>query len=429
MTGAATNIKANSDAAGPHTLRPVTQTGAVDVSAISRLRGDALREALVARAAKLAPLLEANAVKTEEDRRVVESNIEAARGAGLFKLLIPRRFGGLETDIRTQLEVSRELARSCGATSWVVTLMNVCSWFVGLASEELQRDVWGSNPEARIAGVFTPSAKSRRVDGGLMVTGRWAWASGCLHADWAFVGVPVVDQAGNEIDQGFAVIPMSDVTIEDTWYVAGMKGTGSNTIVADDVFIPDHRIMSVPPLLTADSPTPFKDEALYRPALIPVAVLALIGPQLGLCSRALDFVIEKAPKRAISYTFYTAQPQSPSFQLEIAKAATLVDTAHLFAYRAADAIDGAARAGRKQTYLERTRVRMDTGTAIKAARDAVDVLISAHGAGSFADVSPMQRIWRDLETAGRHAVLSPSIAAELYGRALLGIEEGVTPLV
>jgi 3-hydroxy-9,10-secoandrosta-1,3,5(10)-triene-9,17-dione monooxygenase len=410
-------------------LSPVVQSGRVDVSDIAHLSGPELRDVLLGRARALVPLLERNAAATEAGRRVVEENIKAIREAGLFKIMVPRRYGGLETDIRTKLEVSRELARGCGSTSWATTLMNVCAWFAGLAFAEAQDDVWGRNPEARVAGVFAPTAKSRRVDGGLIVTGKWPWASGCLHADWALLGVPVVDADGQETDQGLALIPMPELAIEDTWFVAGMKGIGSNTVVAEEVFIPDHRIVSVPKLLAGDPPTPYKDEALYRSSFIPVAVLMLAGPQLGLCARALEFVIEKAPKRGISYTFYETQTASPSFQLALAEAATLVDGAHLFAYRAADDIDGAARAGRKLSYLERARVRMDTGHAVKTARNAIDTLISAHGAASFADSSPMQRIWRDSETASRHAVISPAVSAEVYGRALLGITEGVTALV
>ena len=387
-----------------------------------------LREALVARARALVPLLERNAVATETNRRVVEENIEAIRAAGLFRIMVPRRFGGLETDIRTKLEVSRELARGCGSTAWVTTLMNVCSWFGGMLSARAQEDVWGNNPDARLAGVFAASATCVKADGGMRVTGRWPWASGSLHANWAIVGIPVVDAEGQVVDQGMAVIPMSDCMIEDTWYTAGMKGTGSNTIVADDVFVPSHRIMSVPAVFSGNPPTPYKDEALYHTAFIPVAAIVLAGPQLGLCSRALENVIELAPKRKIAYTFYDTQTVSPSFQLALAKAATLVDSAHLFAYRAADALDAAARAGTYPSYLERARVRMDTGYVVQNARDAIDTLLSAHGASSFGEFSPMQRIWRDSETASRHAVISPEISAEVYGRALLGIEGGVTPL-
>lgn len=419
-------------AAAPPPLRlltPRVQSGHVDVSDLATLDPVALRKELVRRAGELRPLLDRNSLQTQADRRVVDENIEAIRAAGLLRITVPKRYGGLETDMRTFLDVGRELGMGCGSSAWVATLMNICSWFAGYGGEQMQDDIWGANPDARLAGVFAPSATSVKVDGGLRVTGKWAWASGCLHSDWAFVGVPVVDAAGNQIDQGFATIPMSEVTIEDTWYVVGMQGTGSNTIVANDVFIPDHRIVSVPALIGGQAPTPFKDEKLYRSAFIPVAALGLVGPQLGLASRALEYVREKARTRGVSYTFYDRQMDSPSFQLGLAEATSLLDLAHLIAYRACEDIDTAAAEGSGLTYLERARVKMDVGKAITLAREAIDTLISIHGAGSFAEGSLMQRLWRDCETAGRHAVISPSISAEVYGKALLGIEGDVTALV
>ncbi len=415
--------------AGPTLLKPIVQTGPVDVSDLTGLKPDALRAALVERANALRPLLEANAVQTETDRRVVEENINAIREAGLYRIMVPRRFGGLETDIRTKMEVSATLAKGCGSTAWVSTLMNVCSFFVGQASAQCQEDVWGKNPDARIAGVFAPLATTRRVDGGLMVTGKWPWSSGCLHSDWAMVGIPVVNEAGEPVDQGMAVIPMAECTIEETWFTAGMKGTGSNTICANELFVPDHRIMSVGQRLGGATGTPYKDEVLYRSAMIPVAALILVGPVMGLVQRALEYVIEKASKRSISYTFYTKQTESPSFQLAVADAAIIVDTVWLHCLRGADDIYKAAQENRFPTYTERARIRMDTGYAAEKAREAMDILLSAHGASSFAEVSPLQRMWRDLETCSRHAVISPEISREVYGKALLGIEGGVTALV
>jgi 3-hydroxy-9,10-secoandrosta-1,3,5(10)-triene-9,17-dione monooxygenase len=154
---------------------------------------------------------------------------------------------------------------------------------------------------------------------------------------------------------------MSQLTIEDTWFAAGMKGTGSNTIVAQEVFVPDHRILPAAGLLRDDFPTPHKNEGLYRSSFMPAAALLLIGPLLGLATRALELVIENAPKRAIAYTFYAKQSTAPTFQLAIAKAATLVDTAHLHAYRAADAIDNAAKLGKKIGYVERARALASRG--------------------------------------------------------------------
>ncbi len=413
----------------PKLLRPITQTGRVDVSDLAALSPSDLREELVARIRALQPMLEGNAPAVEEARRVGEENIEALRNAGIFRIMVPRRFGGLETDIRTKIEVAREVAKGCGSTAWVTSLMNVCSFFAGLASAEVQEDIWGANPDARVAGVFNASSTSKKVEGGYLVSGRWPWSSGCLHADWAMLGIPIVDADGNKIEEALAFMPMSELTIEETWFTAGMRGSGSNTTVAENVFVPEHRLLSIPGVLTGKVATPYKEEALYRSGFVPVAALILAGPQLGLCTRALEYVLEMAPARRIAYTFYTRQTDSPSFQLAMAKAATLVDTAHLFAYRAADLIDAAARNARQLSYLERARIRMDVGHTVTIARDAIDVLMSSHGASAFADFNPLQRIWRDCETASRHAVAGPDIAAEVYGRALLGINEGVTPIV
>lgn len=385
---------------------------------------------LVARAKALRSLLQKNAAITEEERRVPEENIQAIADAGLFRLTIPRRYGGYEVPIRTKLEVSAALAEGCGSTAWVVTLINVCNWFTSLYSQQAQDDVFGANPNARVAGVFAPSAKTRRVDGGMMVTGKWYYSSGSLHATWGLVGVPVVNEAGVQVDQGLALIPMEQLSIEDTWYVTGMKGTGSNALVANEVFVPDYRILSLPQAIEGNYPTEYKhEEALYRAAFVPVAVLILVGPQLGLGRAALQYVIDKAPQRAIAYTSFQKQTDSVAFQLQIAEAAVKVDTAHLLAFRAADDIDEAAAQGVYPDYTRRARIRAYSGSAVRHITDAINILLSAHGAGSFALSSPLQRMWRDSNTAARHAVVLPTVSDEVYGKALLGVENTVTPLV
>jgi alkylation response protein AidB-like acyl-CoA dehydrogenase len=224
---------------------------------------------------------------------------------------------------------------------------------------------------------------------------------------------------------------MSDLTIEDTWFVAGMKGTGSNTLVAQDVFVPDHRIVSVPAAINNQYPTEHTGEVVYRSSFIPALALVLAGPQVGMARAAVDLVIEKAPKRQIAYTIFTRQTDSSAFQLQVSDAAMLADTALLHVERAARDIDETAARGEVMEYVMRARVRADTGWAIRKAREAIDTAISANGASSFADVSPLQRLWRDANTAGRHAVVLPSVNQEVYGKALLGIpyEDNITPLI
>jgi 3-hydroxy-9,10-secoandrosta-1,3,5(10)-triene-9,17-dione monooxygenase len=384
---------------------------------------------LLERAAALRPALERNAAKGEEDRRIADESIDALVEAGLFKITVPRRFGGYEVDIRTKLEVSAAVAEGDGATGWVLALINVCHWLVGLYRDQAQQDIFGADPDARMCGVLAPSVETRREDGGLVVSGRWPWASGSLHATWGLVGVLDRDAAGAITEHALALIPMTDLAVEDTWFVAGMKGTGSNTLVADEVLVPDHRLLSVPKAIENEYPTEHADEPLYRSSFIPVLALILVGPQLGLARAARDLVIAKAPSRAISYTSFERQTDSVAFQVEVARAAMMVDTAHVHAFRAAGEIDAAARRGEKLDYVTRARVRADTGYTAETVRAAIDRLVSAHGASSFADSSPMQRIWRDANTAGRHAVVSPTVSLEVYGKALLGVENDVTDLV
>lgn len=378
----------------------------------------------------LLPLIREYAAQGEADRRIAQPVVDALQEAGAFKVTVPRRYGGYELPIRDFVDINAMVARGDGSTSWVTTLTHVCCWMTGLFSEQAQNDVWGADPDARVCGVLTPSSTAVRDEGGFRVTGSWGFASASQHAQWAVLGVPLVDESGAQIDQGLALVPMTDVSIEDTWYVAGMQGTGSNTIVAEDLFIPDHRIISIVSALNGEYATPFVDETLYRSAFMPTAAIILAGPMTGMAQAALDIVLTSLSKgKGIAYTVYDRSIDAGSTQINIAEAAEVIDTAILHMHRTADAIDAHAAAGTFPDLAERARARMDTGYIARKTREGVDQLMSIQGAGGFAQASPLQRYWRDLNTASRHAVIGPAIANELYGRALLGISEQVTPLI
>lgn len=385
---------------------------------------------LVARVRELQPLLKKNAAQGEQDRRVVEESIQAMTDAGLFKIAVPKRYGGYETSMRTMLDVSAAVGEADGGTAWVLTLTNVCAWMVGLFPQQAQDEVFGADPDAKVSGVLAPTATAEKVDGGWKVNGKWFWNSGSWHADWAALGIPITDETGAVVNQGLALIPRGDLELEDTWFVAGMRASGSNCLIAEDVVVPEHRVLLVPPAIGGDYPTEHGDtEAFYRSAFVPVLSLVLVGPQLGMGKAVLDYVISKAKTKPISYTFFTSQSESVAFQLQIAEAARLIDTAHLHAYRAAADIDEAAARGIYPDALTRSRIRSDTGYVAETITRAIDILLSAHGAGSFADINPVQRMWRDSATAARHAVVSPTVSYEVYGKALLGVDDPITPLV
>ena len=388
-----------------------------------------LRADLVARAAKLLPMLTENAERTDREAAVPLENIEALAEAGLLTLMQPARHGGLQTDIRTLLEVSREVGRACGSTAWLTALMNANAWFAGLFSAEAQDDVWRDTPGARLAGVITPTGTAVAVDGGYRVSGRWAPASGSTFADWALLGVTRPDAEGTSDAVGLVLAPMSELTVQQTWSVVGMRGTASNTILGEDVFVPSYRFLSVPDAMQGRCATPFTDEALYRAPFVPFAAIVVVGPQLGLAAAAADLLADKAPQRGLTLTNYASQAGAPTTQLAAAHAFSLADSAQLHAYRAAADIDESSAAASFLEYDARARIRMDAGVAAVNAREAVRIVCSAQGSSTFGEANPLQRIWRDIETGSRHAVLNAEVAADIYGKSLFGIRGTVSVMV
>ncbi|MFY9693696.1 MAG: acyl-CoA dehydrogenase family protein [Xanthobacteraceae bacterium] len=385
---------------------------------------------LVARARELAPLLRKNAAAGEANRRVEEESIQALRAAGLMRVCTPKRYGGWEMSTRAMLDISSAVAEGDGGAGWVVNLNNICCWLTSLYPVKAQDEVFGADPDASVSGVLNPTAEAKKVKGGFRVTGTWHYNSGGWHAQWAVLGMPVVNDAGESIDQGLALFPMAELERVDTWFVAGMKSSGSICLKAHDVFVPDYRIFSVPRAIEGEYPTETKaQEPFYRSAFVPILSIILVGPILGSGRAALDYVRQKAQTRTIAYTFFEKQNLSVAFQLQVADAALMIDTAHFHAYRAADDIDEAAARGLYPDMLTRARVRADTGFVVEKITQAIDKLLFAHGSAGFADASPLQRIWRDAAVASRHAVVLPPIGYELYGKALLGIENNITPLI
>jgi alkylation response protein AidB-like acyl-CoA dehydrogenase len=389
----------------------------------------AARETLLRRAQEIRPLLERNADETDAGRRLPDANVTALKETGLSRLMVPRRFGGHQTSVRTYIEAMAEVGRGCGSTAWVASLINVCAWLAALFPDRAQQDVWAADRDAWIAGSLAPNGEAVAVDGGWRVTGRWPWASGCLHAQWAACGIHMTGTDGQWSDFGLSLMPIDQVTIEDTWFMVGMKGTGSNTIVAKDVFVPEHRFLPYPQAFGGQYRTEHREETVYRVSLVPVTILILAGSQLGVARAALDYVIARAGTRGITHTNFPRQAESAGFQMLVAEAAMKIDTAVLHALRAADDLDRAAGEGRHPDLAARARVRIDTALTAKNCREAVELLVQAHGTSSLADANRLQRFWRDVHVASHHAITEWQVNLEVYGKALLGVEPNITHLI
>ncbi len=381
-------------------------------------------------AAELRPLLARNAAQAERDRRLPLETIDALEAANFFKLMTPRRRGGYGVPLATALSAHAELAKACASTAWVTMIIGTCLWLASLLPDRGQDEIFESSGGLRISGVISATIRGRRVAGGMRVSGKNGFASGCLHSSWALLCFGVEDAAQKVVDQVIGFAPMSEIQIEDTWFVAGMRGTGSNTLVVNDLFIPDHRIF---PLMSAlQGNLPDREYALEisdRWSLAPTLSLILLSPVVGAARTLLQETIEGTRKRPISYTTYSRQAEAAVVQHQMAEAALRIDSASLHWMRAARDIDDAAAAGKSLDYLTRARIRGECGYAAKLVREAIDSLMSVGGGSAFAEAGSIQRMWRDISVACRHGQLSTAPDLELYGRALLGVEGNISPLI
>ncbi|MHA5050846.1 acyl-CoA dehydrogenase family protein [Streptomyces sp. SD15] len=388
-----------------------------------------IRSELVGRAIALQPLLRDCAACGESDRALPMEVVDALAGAGVFRLLTPRRYGGHETDLRTLTEVSEALGEGDGSAAWVGMIIAVTNWMACLFPDKAQEEVFGADPDARVTGVAAPTGMGERVPGGWRVNGRWSYNSGAPYATWAAVGALLKDDSGAVVDQALVLIPASDLTMEDTWHTAGMKATASNTLIGQDVFVPEHRVLSVPAAAEGSYPRASRDETLYDSTFGPMLLLCLVGPLLGLGAAAVNAAVAGAEGKPLSFTVHGRQADSVGVQIQLAEAALKLETARLHTYRAVDEVDRAATSGSPLDYIARAHIRARAGLAAQHVIDAVSTLLNVHGASSFADTSPLQRIWRDANVAARHAGLIPAVGLEVYGKSLLGIDERVSLMV
>ncbi len=387
---------------------------------------DPTRELIEASRA-IAPVLRGHANAAERESRLTPEATRALREAGLFRLGVPQRFGGHELSPAAALQVSADLALACPSSAWVVMVSYVAQQIAASFGDQARYDLWGESPDVPMCGVFgSTGTSSSPVEGGVVVSGSWSWASGSHQAEWALLGVPLPGARGVVPERGLALVPVSSLTIRRTWDMAGLRGTGSDTLVGEEVFVPHHRLRRFMDVVQGKG---LPEEPLYRIAPGSMTIVSM-GPLLGIARAVLKLTLEAVDGgKPMAMSLHARLGDSPSVQAALAEAATLIDSAELHLMRSAEFIGAAADTGSTSTLLERARVRMDAGHASACLRQAVQSLLTVSGAGSFSLAKTMQRHWRDLETGSRHPTLNPGLAKEMYGRALVGDERPVSPMV
>lgn len=385
------------------------------------IAGDEIR-AHIAGATQLVPTIAARAGETIQARKLLDSNVELVRAAGLFKSIQPSRCGGYEFSLHAHIDIVEEVARGCGSTGWVVGLYQAHSWLMGLFPQSAQDDVYGPNPDAGLAGVLAPRGKAQETEGGYILSGFWPFCSGCHHSNWLILGEIIVDEDGEPTDSGVMLIPTREAAIQDDWYVGGLAGTGSNSVVVNNVFVPRHRFLSIPNAINGQTPgAHLHATTLYFTSLVPALALFVATPALGMARRALEHFKERLPGRTVSYTFNEQQLDMPTTHMEIAEAATKLDTARTLLHALIDEME--LHAGKREvlSFERRAKARMDIAYAVRLCLESAQTLYLASGGSGLAENSPIHQAQKDLHAVNMHGLLCLKTNLEMYGRVLLGL--------
>ncbi len=384
---------------------------------------EALGSELLDKAKELRPLLAGKADAAEQAGELDNEVVAALTAAGLFSMAGPHRIGGLAQSSQSMAKVAAELAKGCPSTAWVYTIYNSCLWFASKLPAALQNQIFADG----IPRICSPQNGIGQLvaDGdNYILSGRWAYATGSHHAAVTMVPALSPDQLPMLV-----VMPMSDVVLDNTWQVAGMKATGSDTVVANAVVVPAGNvapfadISTTPPTVVASDALEPCDYWVNYPILRAKALGVLVG-----CAEGLLEAIAAKSGAPIIYSSYAHKSDSAAYHAAIGEAATQIRGARRLVENSCARIDTAARQRRVLSVEERTEARGEGALVINILTTAIERLMDLGGSSGFSTTAPAQRYWRDFSIAARHVIFNSQISYESVGRRVLGIEPGVVEL-
>lgn len=377
------------------------------------------RTDLVNRVRALASLIADNAEQAERERKPVDAVIDALAGSGVFRSFVPERFGGYEIDTDTYIDIGLAVSEACTSTGWVTTFYMIHNWMLAQFPPETQQAIFGKQPFILAPASISPNGRATETDGGYRISGQWAWGTGVMHADWVILNGIV---GGEKPDPRLFIVPRDQIEVADTWYCDGMEGTGSNDMIANDVFVPaDYSESLVGMALGRGRGAQWHDSPSYRHPMLPLLSIAAATPALGAARRALELFKERLGARTL-YGTGSKQAQRQVAQIRLGDVAARIDAAETVLRGVGR---GLSEWGEREDVCpaaERARMRLLVAQVVRTCRDAVISIMEASGAGAHLKPHPMQRIHRDINTLSCHTVFDLEIGAENYGRLLLGMD-------
>lgn len=372
----------------------------------------------------LSRLLATHADEAESLRRLPPAVLGAVRDADLFPMVVPTSLGGHGLGIDTLAHSTRVLAHGCPASAWTISFLVMHSWMLGKFGPQARAEFFGPHkPYLLTPAPLAPTGTVTPVDRGYRVSGRWEWATGILHAESVMVHAV---QTEPEFTTCFAVVPISEATIEDVWFTSGMRATGSNTVRLDDVFVPAHRVVAAKTML-------FAGECIEGDAMaaLPVPqVLALVAaaPALGAAEAAVDLFRKRVSERVLAYSMGDRQQDQPVSQARLGTA--ISDLAMARSHWEQALTELAACAGTSRVPLDRRMsMRLAAAATVRTARSVISTVCEGSGASIYFSTSALQRLQRDIAVLKGHVIFDWDRTAELAGRVSLGLPPRPTDMV
>jgi alkylation response protein AidB-like acyl-CoA dehydrogenase len=378
---------------------------------------------LLAGIREVAPCITERAAEIETARRIPLDLVDALRSIGVFRMVVPQSHGGMELDLPEAMEVISALGRIDGATAWTVMIASGSDIITALLPQVTYDQVYRPGPDVIMAGSSQPAGTADVGNGFYRVSGRWPFASGCLHAGWMFAlcvmtanGKPLPGPAG---DQGpplvrGCILPAADWQIEDTWRAGGLKGTGSHHITLRDAIVPEAQFFDIAPINACQKGPLYQSPLHFLPLLHGAFAV-------GVAEGALNELVELANTGRQQQRAPVPMRESEIFQdqlgrveAEIRGARALLEAQAASHWRHAEA----RSLNTEALFTQGTQAAIWIATTCVR---VVDACFALGGGSAVYESSPLQRLLRDLHTAAHHAVVQQRHYAAA-GKALLAGE-------
>lgn len=382
-----------------------------------------LQQKLRERARAMVPALRTRATQTESLHQLPEDTVREMIDAGFFKILQPKRHGGLELDPMDFFDVQITLAEGCMSTAWVLGVVAIHNWQLGLFDERAQQDVWAEDDDTLISSSYMPVGKVKRVEGGFRLSGRWSFSSGSKHCKWAFLGAMVPPaKEGNAPDYRTFLVPRGDYTVVDNWNVSGLEGTGSNDIVVEDAFVPEYRTHRSMDGFNCDSPgNAVNTNPLFRLPFGQIFVRAVCSSSIGALQGALDSFV-RINRDRVGLNDAKRVALDPGAQEAAADATRVIDECRTIMERDFAVMADAAAKGETLPMEKRVKMRFDAALVAPKCAEAVNKLFIHSGVQGIYRDHPINRAWRDVNCGRTHVANNLGKFARNWGSCMFGME-------